>query len=892
MPSSDPASDRLLHAIDLSPSASTNGVTVDAVTDRGEVVRSGTVVAPSAELGAAAAEWSDDGSLRVRIRANEILPDVVRWEAGDPWKVELTVSRETNGVRTLTGRFVRDGDAMALTEPRIIHENGLLFVGDRVMRYEPSGARLVVMTLRKFTSVPMVDGELTELLDQLYALPRPPKIFLPDDIPIVEREGTPRPVLSVVQDPGEWTLAPAQLTLAFEYGGVRLAPEANTDSIFDRARFTILHRDRKAERAAHARLIDMGARVTIGAESDASVPMTIARMRLPSVILSLVRDGWRIEATGLRYRIPGQPRAVVRSGIDWFDLDLAFDYGDGATASLPDLLEAARNHDTTVKLSDGTVGLIPSDWLARLGPALAAGSALESNETRFTRSQAGLLDALLAAMPMVSVDETFERARERLHTFEGVAAADASPRFAGTLREYQREGLGWLLFLREFGLGGCLADDMGLGKTVQVLALLDRVYADEKPGRPTLIVVPRSLVFNWEREAHRFAPHSGTKRHALASELGQYDVILTTYGTLRSDIAELAPIELEYAILDEAQAIKNADTASSKAARLLRARHKLALSGTPIENRLEELWSLFDFLNPGMLGSAAAFSRMANVPHDITLDDGDEIAGRELLRRAIRPVILRRTKEQVAPDLPERCEETLYVEMEPAQRAFYLEVLARSRQTVMELLDTQGLDKSRMHVLEALLRLRQAACHPGLVDPARVSLPSAKLDALIPTLAEIIEEGHKAVVFSQFTSFLALVRERLEAGGLKYEYLDGATRNRQERVDNFQSATGPSLFLVSLKAGGHGLNLTAADYVYLLDPWWNPAVEAQAIDRAHRIGQTRTVIATRLVTKGTIEEKVLELQYTKRGLADAVLGGEEVGIRGIGREEIELLLAG
>jgi superfamily II DNA or RNA helicase len=898
MPSPDLAAEKLLHAIDLSPSASTRGVTVDAVTDRGELVRSGLMAVPPAELGAAAAEWSDAGSLRVRVAANEILPDIVRWDASEPWRVEVTVSRETDGVRTLTGRFVRNGDAMALAEPRIVHENGLLFVGDRVARYEPAGAWLVVMTLRKFATVPMVDGELTELLDQLYALPRPPKILLPDDIPIVEREGTPRPVLSIVQDPGEWTLAPAQLTLAFEYGGVRLAPDANADSIFDRARFTILHRDRKAERAARDRLIDMGARVAIGAESDASVPMTIARMRLPSVILSLVRDGWRIEATGLRYRIPGQPRAVVRSGIDWFDLDLVFDYDDGATASLPDLLEAARNHDTTVKLSDGTVGLIPADWLARLGPALAAGSTLESNETRFTRSQAGLLDALLAAMPTVSVDETFERARERLHTFEGVVAADPSKRFAGTLREYQREGLGWLLFLREFGLGGCLADDMGLGKTVQVLALLDRVYADDKPGRPTLIVVPRSLVFNWEREAHRFAPelrvldYSGSKRHALQSELDQYDVILTTYGTLRSDIADLAPIEFEYAILDEAQAIKNADTASSKAARLLRARHKLALSGTPIENRLEELWSLFDFINPGMLGSAAAFSRMANISHDVTLDDGDEIAGRELLRRAIRPVILRRTKEQVAPDLPERCEETLYVEMEPAQRAFYLEVLARSRQTVMELLDKQGLDRSRMHVLEALLRLRQAACHPGLVDPARASLPSAKLDALIPTLAEIIEEGHKAVVFSQFTSFLALVRERLEADGLRYEYLDGATRNRQERVDNFQSASGPSLFLVSLKAGGHGLNLTAADYVYLLDPWWNPAVEAQAIDRAHRIGQTRTVIATRLVTKGRIVENVLELQVTKGGLADAVVGGEEVGIRGIGREEIELLLAG
>jgi SNF2 family DNA or RNA helicase len=286
-----------------------------------------------------------------------------------------------------------------------------------------------------------------------------------------------------------------------------------------------------------------------------------------------------------------------------------------------------------------------------------------------------------------------------------------------------------------------------------------------------------------------------------------------------------------------------------------------------------------------MLGAASTFGAIARMTAG---PDGE--GGRELLANAMRPVILRRTKDQVAPELPERVEQTLEVELERGQRKFYDTLLERYRRSVLERVDRMGLDKARMHILEALLRLRQAACHPALADHARTDLPSAKLDALMPSLAEVVEEGHKAVVFSQFTSFLALVRERLDREGLRYEYLDGQTRDRQARVDRFQLDTAIPLFLVSLKAGGHGLNLTAADYVYLLDPWWNPAVEAQAIDRTHRIGQTRRVIATRLVARGTIEEKILQLQASKRALADAILSADQGVLAKIGREELEALL--
>jgi SNF2 family DNA or RNA helicase len=522
--------------------------------------------------------------------------------------------------------------------------------------------------------------------------------------------------------------------------------------------------------------------------------------------------------------------------------------------------------------------------------SIAGFGATDGDTIRFGRSQAALLDALLAAQPAITYDETFARLRRELHTFSGVTAIDPRPSFRGTLRDYQREALGWFEFLRRFEFGGCLADDMGLGKTVMVLALLDaRRHTVARSERlPSIVVVPRSLVFNWIDEARRFAPklkildYTGPQRDSSA--IGTADVVLTTYGTLRRDAGLLNAMEFDYAILDEAQAIKNAATASAKAARLVRARYRLALSGTPIENHLGELWSLFEFLNPGLLGSAKAFQRASSAR---TRDD----ANLEWLSRALRPFILRRTKEQVAPELPRRTEQTLQCELEGIQRKHYDELRAHYRQTLLARIAREGVNKSKMQILEALLRLRQAACHSGLIDPARAGEPSAKFDVLLPRLAEVIDEGHKALVFSQFTSLLALLRPRLEAMGVTYEYLDGRTRDRAARVERFQNDPACPLFLISLKAGGLGLNLTAAEYVFLLDPWWNPAVEAQAIDRTHRIGQVRHVFAYRLLARDTVEEKVAELQESKRDLADAILEPGSGLIRSLQAEDLELLLS-
>ncbi|HVX41925.1 MAG TPA: DEAD/DEAH box helicase [Gemmatimonadaceae bacterium] len=889
---------RLLYIIDPAAHPDPAGLRVDILRDpaappaRHAPAESHRLVHPS-EFDTVLPELCATGRCGVRLSASHPPTHPARWDEAGPWRLALIVSHaDESGSQELTGTLTRAGETMPLSAPSVLHPSGILYSDAKLARFDHGGAFAIALALRHIPRVPLAEGELGELLELIYSLPHGPSISLPDDVAIGEAHAAPVPWLSIATDDSPWKDPTPVLTHGFQYGAGRIAATDPRDLVFDKSQLVRHHRDRAAEEAARERLLAAGARVST--ESDPAAPrFTVARSKLGPLVLELLRDGWRVEASGKRYRANGTAHAQVRSGIDWFDLDLRIDY-DGAYATLPALLDALRHRQATVTLSDGSVGLLPVEWLARFAPALAAGRS-SATTTRFKLSQVGLLDALLAAMPDVSVDDTFERARARMHGFEGIAPVDPAPTFTGTLREYQREGLGWLHFLREFGLGGCLADDMGLGKTVQVLALLDALPR-EPERKPSIIVVPRSLVFNWMREAERFTPSlrmldfTSARRSIVDIASGEIDVVITTYGTLRRDIAELGAIEFEYAILDEAQAIKNAGTASAKAARLLRARHRLALSGTPIENRLEELWSIFEFLNPGMLGVASTFGLMADLASDAAEDGGAGV--RTMLKKALKPVILRRTKDQVTPELPERVEQTLLVDMEPAQRAFYMELLAATRRTVFDEIDRTGIGGARMHILEALLRLRQAACHPVLVDHSRPDLPSAKLDELVPSLEEIVEEGHKAVVFSQFTSFLTLVRRRLDAAGIRYEYLDGSTRDRGRRVDSFQSAEGPPVFLISLKAGGHGLNLTAADYVYLLDPWWNPAVEAQAIDRAHRIGQTRRVIATRLVARGTIEEKVLELQNSKRALADAILGGEQGGLAGIGREELEALLAG
>jgi SNF2 family DNA or RNA helicase len=391
-------------------------------------------------------------------------------------------------------------------------------------------------------------------------------------------------------------------------------------------------------------------------------------------------------------------------------------------------------------------------------------------------------------------------------------------------------------------------------------------------------------------EAARFTPklkvvqYHGPDREALRPELGKYDLVVTTYGTMRRDIGFLATLEFDTAILDEAQAIKNAASESAKAARLLVARHRLALTGTPVENHLGELGSLFEYLNPGLLGRLPALDALSGgrAPSE------QELA---LVARGMRPFILRRTKAQVLPDLPPKTEQVLSCELSDRQRELYDTLRAGYQASLLEQVETQGMGRSTIQVLEALLRLRQVACHPGLVNPEWEEAGSAKLDALFDQVDEVLDEGHKVIVFSQFTKLLAFVRRRLDRDEVPYAYLDGQTRKRGEVVERFQTDPACNVFLISLKAGGVGLNLTAAGYVFLLDPWWNPAVEAQAIDRAHRIGQQQPVFAYRMIAQDTVEQKMLELQRSKRELAEAILDGDGKALAELTAEDLRMLLS-
>ena len=814
----------------------------------------------------------------------------LQWDDGEPWQFRLEVSRADQAPQyEVRGTLTRGSERIDLATPSLL-ATGFVFIGDRVARYEHRNAFNWIKALReqRSLSVPIEQGD--EFVDALLRQRELPALDLPDELHYEEASVTPRPRLTVKPSPESWQRDRLRASLGFDYDGAIIDDKHPSAVVLKEAR-RALRRDRECEQAARERLLELGMRELSGGY-EANPGFDFPASRLARIVRQLINDGWHIEALGKLYRVPGRFKLEVTSGVDWFELHGAVEFGD-TDAQLPKLLEAARKGEALVKLDDGSFGLLPEEWLAKYGIFAGLGAA-HDDHLRFSRTQVGVLDALLAAQPEANVDEVFARARDSLERFEGIRPADPPAGFQGELRPYQREGLGWLHFLREFGFGGCLADDMGLGKTVQVLALLEeRRAAREQDARigPSLVVMPKSLVFNWKQEAARFAPrlrvldHTGHQRRKSTEHFDDYDLLITTYGTLRNDAASFKDVRFDYVILDEAQAIKNESSVSAKAARLLNADHRLALSGTPIENHLGELWSLFEFLNPGMLGAASVFK--------LALGSGRTIdeETRQLLTRALRPFILRRTKDQVLRDLPPKLEQTLYCELDAKQRKLYDELRDHYRQSLLQRIERDGLARAKIQILEALLRLRQAAIHPGLIDKARIDETSAKLELLLPRLQETMEEGHKIVVFSQFTSMLSIVRTHLDRERVDYEYLDGKTQNREARVARFQNDPKCKLFLVSLKAGGTGLNLTAAQYVFLLDPWWNPAVEAQAIDRTHRIGQTSRVFAYRLIARDTIEEKVLALQNTKRELADAILGADNRVLRTLGKEDLELLLS-
>ena len=536
------------------------------------------------------------------------------------------------------------------------------------------------------------------------------------------------------------------------------------------------------------------------------------------------------------------------------------------------VLRAWRSGEPLVPLLAGGFAPLPRDWLSRFGRQVEDLLAARGSDGSLPRSAipdlARLCDALDHPRPA-----SFRELDRLAGDFAGIPEAPLPADLCATLRGYQRAGVNWLCFLREAGLGGLLADDMGLGKTLQALCALR--------GR-TLVVAPTSLLHNWSDEIARFRPDlrvqifHGSSR---AIEPGA-DVTLTTYALLRRDREALVREDWETVILDEAQAIKNPESQVAQAAYQLPGAFRIALTGTPVENRLEELWSQFHFINPGLLGGRRDFEERYARPIS---QDGSDTA--EHLRERIRPFVLRRRKGEVAPELPPRTDVILHCVLSDTERSIYEAIRAATARDVVERLEAGG---NVLAALEALLRLRQACCHPALV-PGQDAEDSAKLALLLDRLDTAVADGHKALVFSQWTSLLDLVEPRLDLAGIPYTRLDGTTRDRAGVLRRFAEETGPPVFLISLRAGGTGLNLTSADHVFLLDPWWNPAVEEQAADRTHRIGQERPVFVYRMVAENTVEERILALQEKKRAVSEMALG-ESGAALSITREDLLALL--
>jgi superfamily II DNA or RNA helicase len=579
---------------------------------------------------------------------------------------------------------------------------------------------------------------------------------------------------------------------------------------------------------------------------------------------------------------------IIGSGEDWFDFSFSIESAGGQQFSTTEVQRLLQVGQSVTRLRDGRLAILDTDGLEEFQAILRDCDPTQSRPGtyRIGRSQAAYVDAAFGELPGASMQSTREweswtRAQRQLVPLQPEPLGSLE----GILRPYQKDGVYWLRFLSRNGLGGILADEMGLGKTLQALAFLRTLDG------PSLVVCPSSLLFNWMREAEKFVPElkvlciEGADRGKLFAQILKSNLVLTSYPLLRRDIDRFRDFKFASIILDEATHIKNPDTQNAQAAMALVGRHRFVLTGTPVENSVRDLWSILHFVLPGYLGRREDFRERYELP----ISRGSQPESARLAKR-LRPVMLRRLKQQVAKELPEKIEQITYCDLSPEQEEFYQKLRQEGRRKVEELLGAKEQGRARIAMLTALLRLRQVCCDLRLVGQ-EAERPSGKIELLEELLEEAIDGGHRVLLFSQFVSMLRLIRAQLDAAGIQYGYLDGETKDRAKAVDEFQRSETLPLFLISLKAGGVGLNLSAADTVVHFDPWWNPAVEAQATDRAHRIGQTRVVTSYKLIARATVEEKILSLQEKKRAMIQSTVESEEPMMNGLSMAEItELLL--
>lgn len=827
---------------------------------------------------------------RVFYSAKRLLADPLLKAVPSTALLELTAEQKTKKKKkefklVPSVRLKPDGKDVLLSNiPVFFHTSPVLFIYDGYLFELPGPSLSWIKAALKSEEIEISQKDIRDLVVQTESLPGSPKIRLPEGIaPKTIQDLFPKPLLLVELEKG---LLKAQIFMNYE--DLEIDWHDPRPSVLDTERWQWVKRNKDAESEILMGLFDKGFR-----QEDQLFQRDIKGAA--GVLSELTDEGWRVQGQNRKpFRGGRITELSISSGIDWFDLEGGISFGEHVV-SLPRAIKAFLRGEQTVKLGDGSTGLLPEKWLSRNLSVLELGAASGQKNCgktlRFPSAQALILDALLEENEVEPVDRRFLEIRNALKDFSGIESFPVPAGFKGVLRPYQKDALGWFAFLKKFSFGGILADDMGLGKTVQVLAWLAGELENGKE-RPSLVVSPTSVLFNWKAEAKRFVPdlkilaYSGNNRSDLIKKIDQTDLVITTYGLVRHDIEILKDLQFNYIILDESQVIKNSGSQIAKVVRLLKARHKLCLTGTPLENNVGELWSQMEFLNPGLLGLRTVFDKRFAKP----IARGDK-AARNTLKQMVTAFLLRRTKEAVAKEILGKMDHVILCPMTDGQAKIYSQVKDHYRASILATIERQGLNRSRIKILEGLLRLRQAANHPALIGEDGAG--SGKLDKLMTLIKEAVSSGHKALVFSQFTKMLGLIRRSLDNAGIIYEYLDGRTpqTRRKDRVRRFQDDEDIKLFLISLKAGGLGLNLTAADYVFLVDPWWNPAVELQAVDRTHRIGQDKKVFTYRFITAETVEEKVLALQEKKREMVSAILSGGHDMLRQLSREDLDLLFS-
>jgi len=689
-----------------------------------------------------------------------------------------------------------------------------------------------------------------------------------------------------------------KITLKYAYGEHEVSYDENetTTSFFRGKKIFRIIRNKKAEEEARAEIKQFYVKeIQPGVFTPRGNPIHF----LFDSLLSIKEMGFEIfgEASLTKFKVNTSTPSFsfsVSSGIDWFDVSTEISF-NGTSIAFDALLDAIKHKREYVQLKDGSLGILPQKWLNKFKRAFSFGE-LVKNETapdkptiRFSKLQVNAIDLLLEDAE-IKADEKYNEHLERLNSFKNIRQYNIPSSFKNVLRPYQSKGFDWLNFLKEYRFGGILADDMGLGKTIQVLSLL---LNEKENGKefPDLVVAPTSVVFNWISEAQKFAPslkilnHTGTNRikeNTLHFE--EYDVVITSYSIVLKDIQHFIERKFNYLILDESQKIKNPAAKTARLIKAIKSEYRLCLTGTPVENNLIELWSQMSFLNPGMLGSLNKFQE--TFVKSIQKNNDDSAS--EYLKKIVYPFILRRKKEVVAKELPEKTEVIQYCEMDSNQQRIYNIWKNSIREEILKEIETKGIKKSGIKVIEGLLRLRQICNHPLLVKENYKS-KSGKFEEFKEQLENVLEEGHKVLVFSQFVGMLEIIKEYLIRQNIAFEYLTGNTKDREKCVNNFQENNNVKIFLISLKAGGFGLNLTAADYVFHYDPWWNPAVEAQATDRTHRIGQSKNVFVYKFITKDSVEEKILLLQNKKKKLVENIITSETGILKNLTKDDINIL---